>query len=195
MNRLWILSLVLLMGGCASITTGQHQSVSIDTPNCPQATCRLTNKDGTYFVSSTPGTVMVNRVCGKLTVQCSKDGYPDSIMTVSSSVKAMAFGNIIFGGLIGAGVDAATGAACDYPALVPVPMSCGNTSAKPRVKFAIPENVLAAAAKMECSEPEFLARGPAGVDIYSAACKDSKVLMSCDAKECSISEYTTDAGD
>lgn len=192
MYRLILLSLVALSGGCASITTGQNQSVSIDTPNCPQATCRLSNKDGTYFVSSTPGTVMVDRACGKLTVQCSKDGYPDSIMTVSSSVKAMAFGNIIFGGLIGAGVDTVTGAACDYPALVPVPMNCGETTSGSKVNFKIPENVLTAADDLNCEEPEFVARGPAGVDVYSTVCKDTKVLMSCNAEGCSASEYTTD---
>jgi phosphoketolase len=34
----------------------------------------------------------------------------------------MAAGNIIFGGPIGAGVDAATGAAFDYPSLIKVLM-------------------------------------------------------------------------
>jgi hypothetical protein len=32
----------------------------------------------------------------------------------------MAFGNILFGGVIGVGVDVATGAAYDYPALITV---------------------------------------------------------------------------
>ena len=129
MRSLFLLAVLFVVSGCASITTGQDQVVSVETPGCPAASCRLTNKDGTFFVSSTPGTVSVNRACGKLTVSCSLDGHPDSTLTVSSSVKAMAFGNIIFGGLIGAGVDTATGAACQYPSLIPVPMQCGAEEA------------------------------------------------------------------
>jgi hypothetical protein len=34
----------------------------------------------------------------------------------------MAFGNLLFGGPIGAGVDMASGAAYDYPNLIPVTM-------------------------------------------------------------------------
>jgi hypothetical protein len=36
----------------------------------------------------------------------------------------MLAGNIIFGGVIGGGVDVATGAAYDYPALITNPLSC-----------------------------------------------------------------------
>jgi hypothetical protein len=41
----------------------------------------------------------------------------------------MAFGNILFGGFIGAGVDMSTGAAYDYPDLIHVAM--GETGALP----------------------------------------------------------------
>jgi hypothetical protein len=40
----------------------------------------------------------------------------------------MAFGNILFGGLIGVGVDMSTGAAYDYPALITVPMQAAATN-------------------------------------------------------------------
>jgi len=36
----------------------------------------------------------------------------------------MAAGNIVFGGLIGVGVDIATGAAYDYPALITSMLEC-----------------------------------------------------------------------
>jgi hypothetical protein len=49
------------------------------------------------------------------------------MVSVKSSTKAMAFGNILFGGVIGAGVDVATGAAYDYPTLITVVM--GKSSA------------------------------------------------------------------
>ena len=39
---------------------------------------------------------------------------------MSRALSPMAFGNILFGGVIGAGVDIATGAAYDYPELIVV---------------------------------------------------------------------------
>lgn len=43
---------------------------------------------------------------------------------IEQSTKAMAAGNIIFGGIIGAGVDVATGAAYDYPAVITNSLEC-----------------------------------------------------------------------
>ena len=48
-------------------------------------------------------------------VDCSKDKYAPATSVVKSSTKAMAAGNILFGGVIGVGVDMASGAAYDYP--------------------------------------------------------------------------------
>ena len=48
------------------------------------------------------------------------------IAAVKSGTKAMAFGNILFGGIIGAAVDTSTGAAYDYPDLITIVM--GKTS-------------------------------------------------------------------
>lgn len=197
MHRLTLIILFVLSmcTGCASITTGQNQSVSIDTPNCPAATCRLSNSDGTYFVSNTPETVVVNRACGKLTIQCSKEGKQDYDMSVSSSIKAVAWGNILFGGLIGAGVDAATGAACEYPQFIPVPMNCeAGDPEKAGAEIKIPSLVMDTAKDLECDAPVFLARSPDGEDVYSANCQEKNILLNCDSKECSISEYKIEGG-
>lgn len=43
----------------------------------------------------------------------------------------MAFGNILFGGVIGAAVDAGSGAAYDYPTLISVIMGEATTLAAP----------------------------------------------------------------
>jgi hypothetical protein len=67
-----------------------------------------------YYVT-TPGTVTVNRAYEPLSVKCQKENYKPGIASVPSATKPMAFGNIIFGGIIGAGVDMASGAAYDYP--------------------------------------------------------------------------------
>ena len=75
------------------------QPVSVETPGCPGATCKLSNADGNYFINKTPGTVMVNKAYGDLTVECSKDGEK-STNFIKSSANASMFGNIIFGGVI-----------------------------------------------------------------------------------------------
>ena len=36
-----VLATAMLAGGCASLVDGQNQSVSVLTPDCPGAACRL----------------------------------------------------------------------------------------------------------------------------------------------------------
>lgn len=112
--------------GCASIVGGTNQPVSVEThlsdgSQVAGANCKLTNNKGTWFVT-TPGSATVHRSFEDLSVLCEKASMPSGMMTVKSSTKPMAFGNIIFGGVIGAGVDVATGAAYDYPTLIKVRM-------------------------------------------------------------------------
>ena len=118
---------IVLCSGCASIVSGTIQSISVDTPGCEAASCQLTNDKGTWYVK-TPASVSVSRAYGNLTVVCSKEGFPSATTTVASSTKGMAFGNILFGGVIGAGVDIGTGAAYDYPVVISVPLACNLTN-------------------------------------------------------------------
>ena len=113
---------LVTLSGCASITSGQNQSVSVSTGSDAGATCTLANDKGTWYVNSTPGSVTVNRAYGDMTVTCKKDNKSGSAV-VSSSTKGMAFGNILAGGVIGAAVDCGTGSAYDYPSEILVPLS------------------------------------------------------------------------
>lgn len=90
------------------------------------AKCTLGNDKGTWYVT-TPGSVMVRRSFNDMSVNCALDGYDPGISMVKSSTKGMAFGNILFGGVIGAGVDMSTGAAYDYPTMIVVDMG-GSTN-------------------------------------------------------------------
>ena len=65
---------------------------------------------------------MVHRSYKDLEVNCQEDGYDDADEKVQSKTKAMTAGNVLFGGLIGVGVDAADGAAYDYPSDIKVAM-------------------------------------------------------------------------
>lgn len=111
--------------GCASIVSGTNQIVSVETLQATGkvdgATCKLQNDKGVYYVT-TPGTVTVRRAYGDMTVRCEKPGMEAGIASIKSSTKGMAFGNVVFGGVIGAGVDMASGAAYDYPNLFQVMM-------------------------------------------------------------------------
>lgn len=120
--------------GCASIVSGTSQVISVETlhpsGNIAGASCKLQNDKGVYYVT-TPGTVTVHRAYGDMNVKCEKPGFDPGMATVKSSTKAMMAGNIVFGGFIGAGVDAASGAAYDYPALFQVMMGQQQTIQAP----------------------------------------------------------------
>ncbi|WP_235705857.1 hypothetical protein [Acidiphilium iwatense] len=119
------------IAGCASIVDGTNQTLSVQTTAAGQslagAQCALKSNKGTWFVN-TPGTVTVHRAYDNLNIKCAKAGYQPGIATVASSTKGMAFGNVLFGGVIGAGVDMADGAAYNYPKLIKVPMQPAVTA-------------------------------------------------------------------
>ena len=132
-----LLAAIMPFAGCASIVDGTKQVVSVKTISAAQdvdgAQCSMKNGAGTFYVK-TPGTVTVHRDYGALHIDCTKAGYQPALTTVKSSTKAMAFGNLVFGGLIGTGVDMSDGAAYNYPKLITVPMTAlpaTNTASAP----------------------------------------------------------------
>lgn len=80
-----------------------------------------------------------------MAVRCEKDGVAPGLLTAKSSTKGMAFGNILFGGIIGAGVDISTGAAYDYPSLFSIEMGETITIAPPAAEQARADVVQASA--------------------------------------------------
>lgn len=109
--------------GCATITTGQNQSLSVESrakgTTVAGAACKLQNDKGTWFVT-TPGSVTVNRSYSDIAVSCTHEKHEAGSVVVPSTTKAMVFGNVIIGGVIGAAVDIGTGSAYDYPTLISV---------------------------------------------------------------------------
>ncbi len=78
------------------------------------ASCTLTNSKGQWFVQ-TPGSVMIQKSFGDLTVECTKEGLAPAAGAFKSSSNGGVWGNLIAGGLVGYAVDASTGAGFDYP--------------------------------------------------------------------------------
>jgi hypothetical protein len=106
---------------CATITKGTTQLVAIDTPGAPGTTCTIQTKDGSQLVT-TPGSVTLSKGSAALPVSCTKECYLPGSGVIASNTEAMAAGNVVFGGLIGLGVDAATGAMNKYADQVTVAM-------------------------------------------------------------------------
>lgn len=72
---------------------------------------------------TTPGTIVLSKGSTALPIQCTKDCYMMGSSVIPSGTEAMTAGNVVFGGLIGLGVDAASGAMNKYPDIVTVAMT------------------------------------------------------------------------
>ena len=109
-----------LGSGCATITKGTTQTVTVSTDPAG-AVCTLTRDSKPLaIINPTPGSMPVEKGMGAVAIVCKRQGYLDSAGTMTSQFQAMTFGNILFGGLIGVAVDAASGAMHEYPAMVTI---------------------------------------------------------------------------
>lgn len=83
--------------------------------------CKLQNDKGTWE-STSPGFVNVRRSAEDLTVECKKEGQKDGLLKAISRAAGSMFGNIVFGGGIGAIIDHNNGKGYNYPDALPVEM-------------------------------------------------------------------------
>jgi hypothetical protein len=128
------LALIFLFTGCASITGTKNQPISVTTTHegspISGATCNLVNDKGTWYVN-TPGSVMIQKAYGDLSVSCKKENTHVGASIFKSSADGATFGNIIAGGLIGFAVDAGTGAGFSYSPTLNVEMIKGSAMPLP----------------------------------------------------------------
>jgi hypothetical protein len=122
------------LSGCATIIKGTTQSISVNTTPVTGANCTLVNSEGTYYLTS-PGTTTVHKTKTDLDITCAKDGYAPGHAIGVSHFNGTTAGNILLGGVIGLGVDAASGADNEYdtPIVVPLGMPLGTAAAAPAV--------------------------------------------------------------
>lgn len=114
--------LVVSLGGCASIVKGTTQTVSINTPGHTGAQCTLTSPEiGTRTVR-TPATAVLSKSKHNVTVTCRKGCYRGTGI-IASHTEVMTAGNVILGGVVGLGIDAATGAMNRYDDQAQIHMS------------------------------------------------------------------------
>jgi hypothetical protein len=115
MRILGIVAFAAMLGGCASVTRGTTENISIaSTPAGAEATI-----SGLEVPTAcvTPCAIVAKR-SADISISFAKPGFKTEVVTLTKEVPATGAagfaGNILAGGLIGMGVDAATGAALDH---------------------------------------------------------------------------------
>lgn len=116
-----VAALGIALSGCATIIDGTTQSVSVNTTPEEGASCTVVNSQGTWYVTS-PGSTTVHKSKTDLDVTCTKSGYKPGHLIAASHFTGKTAGNIIAGGIVGVGVDAASGANFHYDSPITVPL-------------------------------------------------------------------------
>lgn len=159
-----LLAASLAAGGCATLTTGSSQTVTIVTE--PAGAACVLRRDGEVIgaVNPTPGSIAVGKSHGAISVHCARDGFRDAEQGLTASFQAATLGNVLLGGLIGIVVDAASGATASYePQLLVLMVPAGFDSAAERDRF-------------------FAARSARLVQLRSE--QEAQIKSSCRAEEC-----------
>jgi hypothetical protein len=124
-SPLKLLVFPLFMVSCASVTGSRNQPVSITTSSqggvVKDATCVLTNDKGQWH-ANTPGSVMIHKSYGDMSISCSKNELR-GVSTFKSQSEGAVWGNVVAGGLIGYALDSSSGAGFSYPQIMNVELS------------------------------------------------------------------------
>ena len=130
-RSLLVVSAMLILNGCSSITGQNQQSVSVEANTekgaLSGALCELSNNKGKWF-TTTPGSVVIGKSNENLSVICKKEGLEPGLATVVSQTGAGMAGNVGMAllvpivGIIGAIVDHNSGAVYHYPTSLTITM-------------------------------------------------------------------------
>lgn len=116
-----VLVLCTLQTGCATLLNDDHQMVAFSSEP-DGATIKV---DG-VAMGKTPSVVPVPRKGGDKIVSFELSDHKTLMVELDNKIAAAGFGNIIFGGFIGAGVDAITGRAGSYQKSLHVVLERGS---------------------------------------------------------------------
>ncbi|PVE06671.1 hypothetical protein [Limnohabitans sp. Rim28] len=117
MLRLWISAVgVLLLSGCASFLHSDVQHVQV-TAKCKDrvvpAACVAQNAKGVWHFQA-PSTIEVRKDMTSLQIACRSLFFPEITATVPSRLNLSMAGNLLVGGVVGAGVDVYRGTGFAY---------------------------------------------------------------------------------
>ncbi len=111
-----------ILTGCASVTHGTTQNVKIETLSpagkvVDGARCRVSNDRNDVEVRSGL-TLPVRRSGENLSIECTHAGQPPARGQAISRANVGMVGNVMIGGVLGAVIDASTGAGFNYPSWI-----------------------------------------------------------------------------
>jgi hypothetical protein len=117
MLRLWMSAVgVLLLSGCASVLHSDVQHVQV-TAKCKDrvvpAACVAQNGKGVWHFQA-PSTIEVRKDVTSLQIACKSLFFPEITATVPSRLNLSMAGNLLVGGVVGAGVDVYRGTGFAY---------------------------------------------------------------------------------
>jgi hypothetical protein len=117
MLRLWMSAVgVLLLSGCASVLHSDVQQVQV-TVKCKDrvvpAACVAQNAKGVWHFQA-PSTIEVRKDVTSLQIACKSLFFPEITATVPSRLNLSMAGNLLVGGVVGAGVDVYRGTGFAY---------------------------------------------------------------------------------
>jgi|JRYG01.1.fsa_nt_gb hypothetical protein len=115
-----------LLGGCATITGDSTQSIGVETyarngEKLTGVNCTALNDKGSWMLVA-PNSVVVRRSAEDVMINCQKEGHEPGTTRLISRSNAGIWGNIIFGGGVGAIIDHNKGTGYTYPGWVKVQM-------------------------------------------------------------------------
>jgi hypothetical protein len=113
MGRQIALVALVVVGACATIVKGTDQQVSLDTPGYSGAECVFRSKEVGSRRVITPAVVTLPKSRENVSVRCTK-GCARGSGVIASNTEGMTAGSVLVGGVIGLGVDAASGAMNHY---------------------------------------------------------------------------------
>lgn len=103
-----------LLSACSSIIEGTSQELMVNT-NPAGADCSLERQGvAIAHINPTPGAATIKKTKYDITVRCTKAHYQEATYLNHSGSAGATFGNIAAGGLIGWGIDSASGADNKY---------------------------------------------------------------------------------
>lgn len=177
------LSALGFLTGCASVTHGTSQSVTIETLTptgqaIEGAECTVAN-DKSSTVTLSGQSASVRRSGATLTIECTQAGQAPASGQATSRVNGGMVGNILVGGLIGAAIDSGTGAGFNYPSWMQLVFGevrtfdrNSQTGDQPLAGLRIGETQLATA---PASVPAATAKAPAATATVSTPAPEASI--------------------
>jgi uncharacterized protein YfiM (DUF2279 family) len=128
---LLVISLSLGLSNCASITGENYQPINLtakdDKSNAVEgANCVLVNDKGSWE-GKTPSFVNITRSAEDMSITCKKAGMQDGLVKAVSRARGSMWGNIVFGGGVGALIDHSKGTGYAYPDQIQIIMGKSRT--------------------------------------------------------------------